>query len=79
MLRVGLVEKSNHFRLRGDDLFWLSPYTTNLRPQATRMASCDCGVDYKLAPGSNGKWTYTVLLPFHRVRRRSARRQLDHR
>ena len=55
MLRVGLVEKSNHFRLRGDDLFWLSPYTTNLRPQATRMASCDCGVDYKLAPGSNGQ------------------------
>jgi uncharacterized repeat protein (TIGR03803 family) len=26
--------------------------------------SCDCGVVYKLAPGSNGKWTYTVLHRF---------------
>ena len=27
-------------------------------------ASCSCGVVYKLAPGSNGKWTYTVLHRF---------------
>ena len=27
-------------------------------------ASCGCGVVYKLAPGSNGKWTYTVLHRF---------------
>jgi uncharacterized repeat protein (TIGR03803 family) len=27
-------------------------------------ASCDCGVVYKLAPGSNGKWKYTVLHTF---------------
>jgi len=26
--------------------------------------SCDCGVVYKLTPGSNGKWTYTVLHAF---------------
>jgi uncharacterized repeat protein (TIGR03803 family) len=25
---------------------------------------CDCGVVYKLAPGSNGKWKYTVLHRF---------------
>jgi uncharacterized repeat protein (TIGR03803 family) len=25
---------------------------------------CDCGVIYKLAPGPNGKWTYTVLHTF---------------
>ncbi len=27
-------------------------------------ASCSCGLIYKLAPGSNGKWTYTVLHRF---------------
>jgi uncharacterized repeat protein (TIGR03803 family) len=27
-------------------------------------ASCGCGVIYKLVPGSNGKWTYTVLHRF---------------
>jgi len=27
-------------------------------------ASCDCGVVYKLAPGANGTWTYTVLHRF---------------
>jgi uncharacterized repeat protein (TIGR03803 family) len=27
-------------------------------------ASCSCGVVYKLAPGSGGKWTYTVLHRF---------------
>jgi uncharacterized repeat protein (TIGR03803 family) len=27
-------------------------------------ASCGCGLVYKLAPGSNGKWTYTVLHRF---------------
>jgi uncharacterized repeat protein (TIGR03803 family) len=27
-------------------------------------ASCGCGVVYKLAPGFNGKWTYTVLHRF---------------
>jgi uncharacterized repeat protein (TIGR03803 family) len=27
-------------------------------------ASCGCGVVYKLAPGSNDKWTYTVLHRF---------------
>jgi len=26
--------------------------------------NCDCGVVYKLAPGSKGKWTYTVLHSF---------------
>jgi uncharacterized repeat protein (TIGR03803 family) len=26
--------------------------------------NCDCGVVYKLAPGSNGKWAYTVLHRF---------------
>jgi uncharacterized repeat protein (TIGR03803 family) len=26
--------------------------------------SCSCGVVYKLAPGSSGKWTYTVLHRF---------------
>jgi uncharacterized repeat protein (TIGR03803 family) len=26
--------------------------------------NCDCGVVYKLSPGSNGKWTYTVLHRF---------------
>jgi len=26
--------------------------------------SCSCGVIYKLAPGSSGKWTYTVLHAF---------------
>jgi uncharacterized repeat protein (TIGR03803 family) len=26
--------------------------------------SCECGVVYKLAPGSKGKWTYTVLHRF---------------
>jgi uncharacterized repeat protein (TIGR03803 family) len=26
--------------------------------------NCDCGVVYKLAPGSKGKWTYTVLHRF---------------
>jgi uncharacterized repeat protein (TIGR03803 family) len=25
---------------------------------------CDCGVVYKLAPGTNGRWTYTVLHRF---------------
>jgi uncharacterized repeat protein (TIGR03803 family) len=27
-------------------------------------SSCSCGLIYKLAPGSNGKWTYTVLHRF---------------
>ena len=27
-------------------------------------SGCDCGVVYKLAPGKNGKWTYTVLHTF---------------
>ena len=27
-------------------------------------ANCGCGVVYKLSPGSNGKWTYTVLHRF---------------
>jgi uncharacterized repeat protein (TIGR03803 family) len=27
-------------------------------------SSCSCGVVYKLTPGSNGKWTYTVLHRF---------------
>ena len=27
-------------------------------------SSCQCGVVYKLAPGANGKWTYTVLHRF---------------
>jgi uncharacterized repeat protein (TIGR03803 family) len=27
-------------------------------------SSCGCGLIYKLAPGSNGKWTYTVLHRF---------------
>jgi uncharacterized repeat protein (TIGR03803 family) len=27
-------------------------------------SSCDCGVVYKLAPGKNDKWTYTVLHTF---------------
>jgi uncharacterized repeat protein (TIGR03803 family) len=26
--------------------------------------NCGCGVVYKLSPGSNGKWTYTVLHRF---------------
>ena len=26
---------------------------------------CECGVVYKLAPGKNGKWVYTVLHTFH--------------
>jgi uncharacterized repeat protein (TIGR03803 family) len=26
--------------------------------------SCGCGLIYKLTPGSNGKWTYTVLHRF---------------
>jgi uncharacterized repeat protein (TIGR03803 family) len=27
-------------------------------------SGCDCGVVYKLAPGKNGEWTYTVLHTF---------------
>jgi uncharacterized repeat protein (TIGR03803 family) len=27
-------------------------------------SSCGCGVVYKLTPGSNGKWKYTVLHRF---------------
>jgi uncharacterized repeat protein (TIGR03803 family) len=27
-------------------------------------AACDCGVVFKLAPGANGKWTYSVLHAF---------------
>ena len=26
--------------------------------------NCDCGVIYKLAPGKNGQWEYTVLHRF---------------
>ena len=27
-------------------------------------SGCDCGVVYKLAPGKNGEWRYTVLHTF---------------
>jgi uncharacterized repeat protein (TIGR03803 family) len=36
----------------------------NLYGMAGGGGSCDCGVVYKLAPGSKGKWTYTVLHRF---------------
>jgi uncharacterized repeat protein (TIGR03803 family) len=39
--------------------------------------NCDCGVVYKLAPGSNGKWTYTVLHRFTGNDGCPARRQSD--
>jgi len=36
----------------------------NLYGATNAGGSYDCGVVYKLAPGKNGKWTYTVLHTF---------------